>query len=181
MLLCFLRFINEWQSNNHKELALSLIQGWFVLNTKLHYFLWVHLFEKQSRFQVSDVKFSPKTFLIIGSHLSFRTNSLWGTVRNVYRERPTLKMTPPTKFQNFGILEEFWWRKQVFSSNRLRILRKSIWGVVKWEGQNGTWTPLTEIAAIWVVWDLDTNGFLLLFPHIHSKKYICQSHYKMSI
>ena len=34
--------------------------------------------------------------------------ALWGTVRNVYRERPTLKMTPPTKFQNFGILEEFW-------------------------------------------------------------------------
>ena len=41
--------------------------------------------------------------------------------------------------------------KEVFSSNRLRILRKSIWGVVKWEGQNGTWTPLTEIAGIWVV------------------------------
>ena len=91
------------------------------------------------------------------------------------------KMTPPTIVQNFGILEEFWWRKQVFSSNRLRILRKSIWGVVKWEGQNGTWTPLTEIAAIWVVWDLNTNGFLLLSPQIHRKKYICQSHHKMSI
>ena len=122
----------------------------------------------------------PQFFCTI-RHFGRLFNTLWGTVRNVYRERPTLKMTPPTKFQNFGILEEFWWRKQVFSSNRLRILRKSIWGVVKWEGQNGTWTPLTEIAAIWVVWDLDTNGFLLLFPHIHSKKYICQSHYKMSI
>ena len=90
-------------------------------------------------------------------------------------------MTPPTKLRNFGILEEFWWRKQVFSSNRLRILRKSIWGVVKWEGQNGTWTPLTEIAAIWVVWDLNTNGFLLLSPQIHRNKYISQSRHKTSI
>ena len=109
------------------------------------------------------------------------SRALWGTVRNGYRERPTLKMTPPNIVQNFSILEEFWRRKQVFSSNWLRILKKSIWGVVKWQGENGTWTPLTKIAAIWVVWDLDTNGFLLLSPQIHRKKYICQSHHKMSI
>ena len=53
--------------------------------------------------------------------------ALWGTVRNGYRERPTLKMTPPTIVQNFGILEEFWRRKQGFISNWLRILSKSIW------------------------------------------------------
>ena len=54
-------------------------------------------------------------------------SALWGTVRNGYRERPTLKMTPPTIVQNFGILEEFWRRKQGFISNWLRILSKSIW------------------------------------------------------
>ena len=53
--------------------------------------------------------------------------ALWGTVRNGYRERPTVKMTPPTIVQNFGILEEFWRRKQGFISNWLRILSKSIW------------------------------------------------------
>ena len=88
--------------------------------------------------------YSP--FLVGGSGLSFRGGvkiasggrvpsgpfregrpPLWGTVRNGYRERPTLKMTHPTIVQYFGILEEFWRRKQGFSSNWLRILSKSIW------------------------------------------------------
>ena len=68
-----------------------------------------------------------------------------------------------------------------FSSNWLRILSKSILGVGKMGRENGTWTPLTKIAAIWVVWDLNTNGFLLLSPQIHRKKYICHSHHKTSI
>ena len=59
--------------------------------------------------------------------ISLYYKALWGTVRNGYRERPTLKMTPPTIVQNFGILEDFCRRKQGFISNWLRILSKSIW------------------------------------------------------
>ena len=68
-----------------------------------------------------------KVQLKINANQFLPPNTLWGTVRNGYRERPTLKMTPPTIVQNFGILEEFWRRKQGFISNWLRILSKSIW------------------------------------------------------
>ena len=100
----------------------SLVLAWFGQKTP-----WCQgwISTKESFGQITP---TPRSLLAKSPPKTLIAISLWGTVRNGYRERPTLKMTPPTIVQNFGILEELWRRKQVFSSYWLRILNKYIWG-----------------------------------------------------
>ena len=74
--------------------------------------------------------------------------ALWGMVRNGYRERPTVKMTPPTIVQNLVYWRNCGEGSKALSQIGFEYCANLSGGVVKWEGENGTRTPLTKIAAI---------------------------------